>query len=153
MPITFLSLSLYDKPMFAPLMTVLFWRPDTWFRPLFGACLCSNCWDQFSRTCRVFSLIFTLNTPQYFLDFALSLCYLQHCDKRKSRRSDLVLHVWYKHLHHKKSKKQSDNTITPTKNSITHWLLADLERSVEATTATQQVWWNRFSGSQPSHLP
>ena len=21
--------------------------PDTWFRPPFGACLCSNCWDQF----------------------------------------------------------------------------------------------------------
>ena len=23
--------------------------PDTWFRPLLGACMCSDCWDQFSR--------------------------------------------------------------------------------------------------------
>ena len=23
--------------------------PDTWFRPLFGACIYSDCWDQFSR--------------------------------------------------------------------------------------------------------
>ena len=24
--------------------------PDTWFHPLFGTCLCSSCWDQFSQT-------------------------------------------------------------------------------------------------------
>ena len=46
--------------------------PDTWFRsyPLLGTCLCSNCWYQFSRTCLVFSRLFTLNTPRYFVDFA-----------------------------------------------------------------------------------
>ena len=40
--------------------------------PLFGTCLCSNCWDQvyISRTCRVFTRLFTLNSPRYFLDFA-----------------------------------------------------------------------------------
>ena len=38
---------------------------------LFGTCLCSNCCDQFSRTC-VFSRFFTLNIPRYFLDFAYS---------------------------------------------------------------------------------
>ena len=30
--------------------------------PHFGTCLCSNCWDQFSRTCRVFSRLFTVDT-------------------------------------------------------------------------------------------
>ena len=39
--------------------------------PLFGTCLCSNCWDQIPRTCHVFTWLFTLNTPWYFLDFAL----------------------------------------------------------------------------------
>ena len=38
--------------------------------PLVGTSLCSNCWDQFYRTYRNFSRPFTLNTPQYFLDFA-----------------------------------------------------------------------------------
>ena len=44
--------------------------PDNWFHLAFGTCLCSNCWDQFSRTCQVFSRLVTLNTPRYFLDFA-----------------------------------------------------------------------------------
>ena len=39
-------------------------------RPLFGVCLCSNCWDQIPRTSHVFTRLFTLNTPWYFLDFA-----------------------------------------------------------------------------------
>ena len=38
--------------------------------PLFGICLSSNCWDQIPRTCHVFTRLFTLNTPWYFLDFA-----------------------------------------------------------------------------------
>ena len=38
---------------------------------LLGTCLCSNCWDQFYRTCRVFSRLFTLNTLRYFLNFDL----------------------------------------------------------------------------------
>ena len=38
--------------------------------PLFGTCLCSNCWNQIPRTCHVLTRLFTLNTPWYFLDFA-----------------------------------------------------------------------------------
>ena len=45
--------------------------PDIWFRPPFGTCLCSNCWDQIPRTCHVFTRLLTLNTPWYSLDFAL----------------------------------------------------------------------------------
>ena len=41
------------------------------FVPFFGTCLCSNCWDQIPRICQVFARLFTLNTPWYFLDFAL----------------------------------------------------------------------------------
>ena len=48
-------------------------------------------------------------------------------------------------------KKQSDNTKTPPKTSITQRLLTDLGRPVRVTTATQLVWLNRFTGSQPSH--
>ena len=35
----------------------------------FGTCLWSNCWDQIPRTCHVFTRLFALNTPWYFLDF------------------------------------------------------------------------------------
>ena len=31
--------------------------------PLFGICLCSNCWDQIPRTCHVFTRLFTSNIP------------------------------------------------------------------------------------------
>ena len=50
-----------------------------------------------------------------------------------------------------KSKKQRDNTKTPPKTSITQRLRTDLGRSVGETTATQLVWLNRLTGSQPSH--
>ena len=40
--------------------------------PPLRTCLCSNCWDQCSQICRVFSRLYTLNTPRYFLDFAFS---------------------------------------------------------------------------------
>ena len=33
------------------------------FVPLFGTCLCSNCWDQIPRTCHVLTRLFTLNYP------------------------------------------------------------------------------------------
>ena len=36
----------------------------------FGTWLCSSCWDQIPGTCHVFTRLFTLNTPWYFLDFA-----------------------------------------------------------------------------------
>ena len=38
--------------------------------PLFGTCLCSNCWDQIPRTCHVLTRLFTLNILWYFPDFA-----------------------------------------------------------------------------------
>ena len=49
--------------------------PDTCFRtPVFWTCLCTNCWDQFSRTCRVFSQLFTLNIyPSVHSRFCLVL--------------------------------------------------------------------------------
>ena len=49
--------------------------------PPFGTCSCSNCWDQFSRTCLVFSGLFTLNTPRYLIDFAYYKC--MHWEKYK----------------------------------------------------------------------
>ena len=50
-------------------MQFLFPRPER-STCLVGICLCSNCWDQFSQTCHVFSQLFNLNTPRYFLNFA-----------------------------------------------------------------------------------
>ena len=43
------------------------------FVPLWGTCLCSNCWDQIPRICHVFTRLFTLNTPWYFLNFAFDI--------------------------------------------------------------------------------
>ena len=40
---------------------------------------------------------------------------------------------------------------TPPKTSITQRLRTDLGRSAGVTIATQLVWLNRFTGSQPSH--
>ena len=39
--------------------------------PHFGTCFCSSWWDQITRTCHVFTRLFTSNTPWYFLDFLL----------------------------------------------------------------------------------
>ena len=50
-----------------------------------------------------------------------------------------------------KSKNQGDNIKTPPKTSITQRLRTDLGRSVGVTIATQLVWLNRFTGSQPSN--
>ena len=50
-------------------------------------------------------------------------------------------------------KKQSDNTKTPPKTSITQQIHTNLGKSVEVTTSTKKVWLNRFTGSQPSHQP
>ena len=51
------------------------------------------------------------------------------------------------------SKGQSDNTNNATKCSITQRLRLRtyLGQSVGVTTATQQVWVNRFTSVQPSH--
>ena len=45
----------------------------TWVLPFFGTCLCCNCWDKFFRTCRVFSQLFTLNIPRYYLDYFIKV--------------------------------------------------------------------------------
>ena len=51
-----------------------FWTPGS--VPLFETCFSSYCWDQISQTCRVFSQLFGLNTPRYFLDFVSNrLCH------------------------------------------------------------------------------
>ena len=44
-----------------------------------------------------------------------------------------------------------DNTKTPPKTLITQQFRTDLKRSVGVMTATQRVWLNQFTGSQPSH--
>ena len=46
---------------------------------------------------------------------------------------------------------QSVNTNNATKTSIKKRLRIDWGRSVVVTIATQLVWLNRFTGSQPSH--
>ena len=46
--------------------------PYTWFRSLFGTCLCSNSWDQIPQTYHVLTQLSTLNTPWCFFDFALA---------------------------------------------------------------------------------
>ena len=50
------------------------------------------------------------------------------------------------------SKKQIDNIKTPPKASILQRLRTDWWKSVGVTTATQFVWINKFTGSNPSHL-
>ena len=70
--------------------------------------------------------------------------------KRKRKRSDSVL--WQKPLHRQKNPKNNVTTQrTPPKTSITQRLRTDLGRSVGVTIATQLVWLNRCTGSQPSH--
>ena len=41
----------------------------------FWTCLCSKCWDQIPWACQVFTRLFTLNNPWYFLDYAL-ICFM-----------------------------------------------------------------------------
>ena len=54
--------------------------------PLFGTCLCSNCWDQITRTCHVFTRLFTSNTPWYFLDCTLINFNTKNFDALKTLR-------------------------------------------------------------------
>ena len=68
---------------------------------IFGTCLCSAYWDQFSSTCRVFSRHFTWNIPQYFFDLSslgsanlffgctLTILLCIHCQVRVDRRVKL----------------------------------------------------------------
>ena len=56
-------------------------------------------------------------------------------------------------LTEKKNKKQRDNTKTQAKTAITQRLRSDIGWSVRVTIATQLVLLNRFTGSNPYHLP
>ena len=68
--------------------------------------------------------------------------------KRKRKRFDSLL--CQKHPT-STEKKHHDKTKTPPKISITQRLQTELGRSLELTIATQLVWLNRFTGSQPTH--
>ena len=68
----------------------------------------------------------------------------------KRKRSDSAL--WQKPLHRQKNPKSNVTTHrTLPKTSIIQRLRTDLGRSAGVTIATQLVWLNRFTGSQPSH--
>ena len=70
--------------------------------------------------------------------------------EEKRKRSDSAL--WQKPLHRQKNPKSNVTTHrTLPKTSITQRLRTDLGRSAGVTIATQLVWLNRFTGSQPSH--
>ena len=71
--------------------------------------------------------------------------------KRKRKRSDSVL--WQKPLHQQQCQKGKVTTqTTPQKSSIKQRLRTDLGRSVRVTTATQLVWFTRFTGPNlPTH--
>ena len=63
----------------------------------------------------------------------------------KRRRYDPVL--WQKPLHQQKCQKGKVTTqTTPQKSSIKQRLRTDLGRSVGVTTASQLVWFTRFTG-------
>ena len=83
------------------------------------------------------------------LDIAI---YSKRKKKEKRKRSDSVL--WQKPFHRQKNPKSNVTTQrTPPKTSITQRLRTDLGRSAGVTIATQLVWLNHFTGSQPSYLP
>ena len=43
--------------------------------PPFGTCLCSNCCDHISQICHVFTRLFSLNSPWYFLSLFINVTY------------------------------------------------------------------------------
>ena len=43
--------------------------------PLFRTCLCSNCCDHISQICHVFTRLFSLNSPWYFLSLFINVTY------------------------------------------------------------------------------
>ena len=55
-------------------------------------------------------------------------------------------------MYQQKIRKPMDNAKTPQKPSTAR-LQTDLGRSVRVTAVIQLVWLNRFTGTQPSHLP
>ena len=67
------------------------------------------------------------------------------------KKKEIWLSPMTKPLYQQKIRKPMYNTKTSSKTSITKWLQTDLGRSVGVTTFTQLVWFNRFTGTQPSH--
>ena len=85
----------------------------------------------------------------------LSISIISHISKcfvtiwKKGTRSDSD--GWQKPLHPPKIQKATWQHKNVTKN-FDYTTIAD-RRSVGVTTATQLMWYNRFTGSQPSHWP
>ena len=81
--------------------------PSSFFR----TCLCSNCWDKFSRTCRVFSRLFSFNT------FSISLTTLRWSLGRKPRpRTTVKIHC---DTEVTTSSQNSNMTTVPTSAGVT----------------------------------
>ena len=74
---------------------------DTWFCSLFWDLLMLQLWDQIPELCCVFTWLFTLNTPRYFLDFALYQVFtavaMDMDIKDHSYRGTTEQHVFVKH--------------------------------------------------------
>ena len=94
----------------------------------------------------------------WVLQTHLSICNSKFENKIQSRSvvQEKKEEIWLSpmtkaHTPAEMSKGQSDN-ITPQKSSITQRLRTDLGRSVGVTTATQLVWFTRFTGPNlPTH--
>ena len=73
--------SCYSKIAFYVSPQCLYWVnfPTLGSVLLLGTCLCSECWNQFHRTCRFFPRLFTLNTHRNFLDVALLKYTMRFC--------------------------------------------------------------------------
>ena len=69
----------------------------------------------------------------------------------RQKGRDLTQFYENAHTPTEKSKKHRNNVTNATKTSITQRLRTDLGRSEGVTAATSLVWFNRFTGAQPSH--
>ena len=74
-------------------------------------------------------------------------------DVREKGRDLTQSYAKIQHTNRKFQKRQSDNTKTPPKTSITQQLRTVLGRSVGLTTAIQLVWSNWLTGSKPFQQP
>ena len=120
---------------------------------------CNNHYIMTINVNAVATHIVVIITFSTLLQISLQQCYAGHIFKMKNalfqekrKRSDSAL--WQKPLHWQKNPKSNVTTQrTPPKTSITQRLRTDLGRSAGVTIATQLVWLNQFTGSQPSHSP
>ena len=79
-----------------------------------------------------------------------SVAYLSWQYEKKEDITDSI--VWHKPVHPQTNPKRNKTTQQRhQKLPIIQRLRIDLGRSVGVTIATQLVWLNRFTGSQPSH--